>query len=329
MAAVGLKLRIGCGDYDRTKALFDGSVKAEGIDIDWTPVNVPHTLFVRVLQGEFDVAEMSLSGLTNGYASGTHDLVGIPVFTSRLFRHSFIFVNTDSGISEPKDLIGKRMGVTDYTVTAAVWMRGLLEHDYGVAPDQMEWFLGGLDEPGKVIPLAPKIPGSVKIEQMREGISLGDALESGELDAVMTPGMPRVIKQRAPHVRRLFPNFHEVEADYFRRTGIVPIMHVLAVRRAIYEANPWMAASLFRGFTESKRRSYEWLQETGAPRTTLTWLQAYLDEERRLFGEDFWPYGIEPNRKTLEAFMSYVYEQGLCDRLVSIDELFARETLAL
>src|SRR4051812_18877383 len=143
-----IRLNVGCGDYDRTRAIFDGTVQAEGIEINWEPVNVPHELFVRVLQGEFDVAEMSLSGLTNGYASGTHNLIGIPVFTSRLFRHSFIWVNTEAGIEKPQDLIGKRMGVTDYTVTAAVWMRGLLEHDYGVAPDQMHWLLGAVDQPG-------------------------------------------------------------------------------------------------------------------------------------------------------------------------------------
>jgi 4,5-dihydroxyphthalate decarboxylase len=324
-----IRLNVGCGDYDRTRALFDGTVQAEGVEIEWEPVNVPHELFVRVLKGEFDVAEMSLSGLTNGIAAGTHNLIGIPVFTSRLFRHSFIFVNTEAGIAKPQDLIGKRMGVTDYTVTAAVWMRGLLEHDYGVAPDQMHWFLGALDVPGRVIPLAPKVPSSVKIEQIREDISLGDALESGEIDALMTPGMPRVFKQGAPHVRRLFPNFHEVESDYFRRTGIVPIMHVLAMRRPLYEQNPWLAKSLFDGFTESKRRAYDWVRDTGAPRTTLTWLQAYLDQERALFGEDYWPYGVEPNRKTLEAFTTYAHEQGLCDRRVAVAELFASDTVVI
>jgi 4,5-dihydroxyphthalate decarboxylase len=204
-----------------------------------------------------------------------------------------------------------------------------LQHDYGVAPEQMHWFLGALDTPGRVIPLAPRLPKSVKIEQIRDGIALGDALESGELDALMTPGLPRVIKQRAPHVRRLFPNFHEVEAEYFSRTGIVPIMHVLAVRRHIITENPGIATALFRVFSESKRHAYESLRETGAPRTTLTWLQAYLEEERRLFGEDYWPYGVEPNRKTLEAFVTYSHEQGLCERRVAVEELFVPETLAL
>ncbi len=326
---MALQLNVGCGDYDRTKALFEGSIPTNGFQISWEPVNVPHELFVRVLKGEFDVAEMSLSGLTNGIAAGTHNLIGIPVFTSRLFRHSFIFVNAKSGISKPEDLVGKRMGVPDYTVTAAVWMRGLLQHDYGVAPEQMHWFLGGLDAPGHVIPLAPRLPKSVQIEQIRDGLSLSAALESGELDAIMSPGLPKAIKQGSPHIRRLFPNFHEVEADYYRRSGIVPIMHVLAMRRPLQEQNPGLATSLFRAFTESKQRAYEWLRETGAPRTTLTWLQAYLDEERQLFGDDSWPYGIEANRKSLEAFVTYAYEQGLCERRVAVEELFAPETLSL
>ncbi|HZT06837.1 MAG TPA: ABC transporter substrate-binding protein [Chloroflexota bacterium] len=324
-----LRLSVGCGDYDRTRALFDGSVPTDGFEIAWEPVNVPHELFVRVLHGEFDVAEMSFSSLTNAIGRGSRDLIGIPVFTSRLFRHSFIYVNTDSGIEAPQDLIGKRVGVPDYTITAAVWIRGLLQHDYGVAPEQIHWLIGGLDTPAKILPLAPRLPSNVKIEQTPDGSILGDMLERGALDAVVCASIPRVFLQGASRVRRLFPDYHRVEADYYRRTGIVPIMHVVALRRSIYEEHRWIAASLYRAFSQSKARCYEWLRQTGAPRTTLTWLQAYLDEEREIFGNDPWPYGVAANRSSIEALTLYVYEQGLCERRVATDELFAPETLDL
>jgi len=324
-----VKLSVGCGEYDRTRALFDGTIQAEGIELDWTPVNVPHELFVRVLNGEFDLAEMSMSGLTAGIARGSRELVGIPVFTSKVFRHSFIFVNPASGIEVPQDLVGRRVGVTDYTITASLWIRGLLEHDYGVAPDQMHWYLGGLDDPGRLVPLGARLPPSVLIDQIPEGTSLTSLLIDGELDAIVSAGMPRLFTEGSPHIRRLFPNYQEVEADYYRRTGIVPIMHVMVLRRASYEREPRIAATLFKAFDEAKQLCYRRLGETGAPRTTLVWLQAHLDAERAVFGPDFWPYGVEANRKSLEALVTYSYEQGLSERPVAVEELFAPETLGL
>jgi len=324
-----VRITLGCGDYDRTRALFDGTVRAEGIDLVWVPVHVPHELFVRVLGGEFDAAEMSLSGLTTSIGRGSRELIGLPVFTSRLFRHSFIFVNVDSGITKPQDLIGRRVGVTDYSVTAAVWIRGLLQHDYGVAPNQMQWFLGGLNAPGPVVPLATRRPDDVRVQSIPEGTSLSQLLEDGQLDALISPGLPEAIRRGSPKVRRLFPNYQEVEADYYRRTGIVPIMHTLVVRRAIYQQHPWIARSLYEAFDEAKRRCYRWLEETGAPKFTLTWLQAHVEAERAIFGTDHWPYGLEANRRTLEALVTYVYEQGLSERPVPVEELFAEETLAL
>jgi len=255
--------------------------------------------------------------------------VALPVFTSRLFRHSFIFVNADAGIAEPRDLIGRRVGVPDYTVSAAVWIRGMLQHDYGVEPRQLRWFLGGLNEPGHVIPLATRLPADVEIQEIPRDVALGRMLEAGELDAVISPGLPEVFKRGSPKVRRLFPNYPEVEADYFQRTGIVPIMHVVVMRRGVYEQNRWMARSLFDAFSAAKRASYRSLSETGAPRATLVWLQSYLEHERQVFGPDPWPYGFEPNRKTVEALATYAHEQGLAPRLVAAEELFAPETLNL
>jgi 4,5-dihydroxyphthalate decarboxylase len=324
-----LRLAFGCGDYDRTRALTEGTVKPEGITLDWERVDTPHELFVRVQRGEFDLAEMSLSGLTNGIASGNTDIVGLPVFTSRLFRHSFIFVNRDAGIESPSDLVGRRVGVTDYTVSAAVWIRGMLQHDYDVLPSQMRWFLGGLNEPGHVIPLGARLPADVEVQQIPEGRALSEMLDVGDLDALISPGVPNVVKRRSPKVRRLFENYPEVEADYYRRTGIVPIMHVVVVRRSTYDKNPWIARSLYDAFSEAKRICYRTLTETGAAKVTLVWLQAHLERERQVFGDDPWPYGFEANRKTIEALSAYVYEQGLAERLVRAEDLFAAETLEL
>ena len=323
-----LRLAFGCGDYDRTRPLVDGRIHPDGIELEWECCPVPHALFVRVLDGEFDVAEMSLSGLTALISQGDSPIIGIPVFTSRLFRHSFIFVNTDSGIQTPQDLVGRRVGVPDYTVTAALWIRGMLQHEYGVAPNQISWFLGGLNDPAPVRPLGSRLPEDVRIAHVNPGESLGALLEAGKLDAVIAPGTPAVFKNRSPKVRRLFPNYPEVEADYYRRTGIVPIMHVVVLRRTVYDQHPWVARALFDAFERAKSRCLHDLQDTGAPRVTLTWLQAHLEAERAVFGDDPWPYGLEANRKSVEALTTYSYEQGIIERPVSVESLFAAETLA-
>jgi 4,5-dihydroxyphthalate decarboxylase len=320
-----LRLRFGCGEYDRTRPLTDGTVTAEGIEMDWERVDVPHELFVRVLDGEFDLAEFSLSGLTAAAARGDDRLIGIPVFTSRLFRHSFIFVNQDGPVTTPQDLIGKRVGIPDYTVTAAVWIRGMLQHDYGVAPNQIEWCLGGLDRPVPVRPLGYRLPSDVRIGPVPEGKALGQMLEDRELDAVISPGMPGVFKRRSPKVRRLFPDYRAVEEDYYRRTGIVPIMHTLAVRRSVYEENRWIARRLFDAFCAAKQHAMAELGETGAPKVTMTWLQDAIERERAVFGDDPWPYGLAANRKTIEAFTAYSYEQGLCENHVPGESLYAEE----
>jgi 4,5-dihydroxyphthalate decarboxylase len=260
-------------------------------------------------------------------ARGDDQLVGIPVFTSRLFRHSFVFINTEAGIDRPEDLVGRKVGVTDYSITSAVWIRGFLQHDYGVQPEQMQWFVGGLNDAAHVVPLATERPSQVKLQPIPKGATLSDLLAAGELDALVCAGMPDCFRQGAPTVRRLFPNFQEVEADYYRRTGIVPIMHVLVLRRSVYQQHPWIARSLFEAFERSKQHCYRWLQDTGAPKVTLVWLAAHAEAERAIFGPDPWPYGLEQNRPTLEALVTYVHEQGIADRLVPVEELFAEETL--
>jgi 4,5-dihydroxyphthalate decarboxylase len=318
-------LTLGVGNYDRTRPLIDGTVKPKGIT--FTHVHdTPGRLFERVLiDGECDATEMSLSNLTTLIARGDPRFIAVPVFLSRLFRHGYIFVNADAGIKKPEDLAGRRVGVPEYSMSAAVWIRGMLQHDYGVKPSQIQWFTGGLDRPGKRDRIMIDLPADIRVESIAG--SLGEALARGEIDAIMAANIPEVFKQRSPAVKRLFSNYHEVELDYYRRTGLVPLMHTFVIRRPVYERNPWIARSLYDAFCEAKAESIRSIYEVGANTFGLTFLHAYLDQERAIFGEDHWPYGLEANRKSLEAVVSYVHEQGLSERLIRPEELFAKEAL--
>ncbi|HZU05508.1 MAG TPA: ABC transporter substrate-binding protein [Chloroflexota bacterium] len=316
-----LRLTLACGPYDRTQALRDGSVKPEGIELIYV-ARQPAEIFWRMLQyEEFDVAEMSLSNYTTLVSRGDPPFVAIPVFPSRSFRHGYFFVNTASGIERPTDLIGKRGGVPEYSQTAAVYMRGLLEHEYGVRPNQIEWVQGRAPR------LEHPLPPDVHITPAPPGRELSDMLERGEIDFLMTANNPLCFRRGAPNVRRLFPNYKELEQDYYRRTRIYPIMHTVVIRRAVYERYPWVALSLYQAFCEAKERCYRLLLETGSLKATLAWLQPALEEERALFGPDWWSYGVEANRPSLEALVQYAHEQGLTYRRVSVDELFAPSTL--
>jgi 4,5-dihydroxyphthalate decarboxylase len=322
-----LHLTLSCWDYDRVRPLFDGTIQPEGIEI--TPIiNRPSETFYRMLRfSEFEAAELSLANYTMLRARGDTSFIAIPVFPSRMFRHNCIYVNKESGIDEPKDLAGKRVGVPEYSMTAAVFARGLLLHEYGVTPDTIEWFSGtqdGLARPSR-IDFEP--PPGVVLHRMPMEQDMGPMLESGELDAIISPNMPAVFNDDPSPVRRLFENYREAEKDYFARTGIFPIMHTVVLRREIYEANPWAAQSLYVAFAKAKAYAYEQLEETDALKVTLPWVLAELEETRRIMGDDFWAYGIGPNRPALEALPQYLHEQGLADRAPNVEELFAPNTL--
>jgi 4,5-dihydroxyphthalate decarboxylase len=324
-----LKLRLGCGDYDRTRPLFDGSVAARGIELECTSM-IPHELFLRVLvEGDFDVAEISISNHTTLISRGNRELVGLPVFPSRVYRHGFIFVHADSGITRPEDLAGRRIGVPEYDMTAAVWVRGVLKHDYGVEPHELHWFHGGLDRPGRPKRIDVEPPPNIQLEAIGPDQTLGEMLERGELEAAIAPSIPMVVKRGSPGVRRLFPDHRSVEIDYYRRTGIVHLMHTIVIRRELYERDPWVAQSLFEAFARAKAEAYRWLVETGTPKVSLAWLQPAIELERAVFGPDHWPYGFEANRRSLEALVTYVHEQGLAERQINAEELFVPESLAL
>ena len=316
-----LRVTFACGPYDRTQALRDETIRPEGIELNYVTLQ-PAEIFWRMLQfKEFDASEMSLSNYTTLVSGGQAPFIAIPVFPSRVFRHGYFFINTTKGIAQPADLKGKRGGVPEYSMTAAVYMRGLLEHEYGVKPSDVEWVQGRADR------LGHRLPKDVHLTQAPAGAELGDMLERGEIDFMMTANNPLSFRRGAPNVKRLFPNYREAEQDYYRRTKIYPIMHTVVIRRDIYDRDSWVALSLYKALCRAKDYSYHLLAETGSPKASLAWLQPLLEEEQAIIGPDWYPYGIEKNRPSIEALLQYSHEQGLSEHRIKIEELFAPSTL--
>ncbi len=322
-----VRLTLACGDYDRTRALADGSVAPEGIELNYVTLR-PGELFHRVARHrEFPAAEMSLATYLNLRSRGDEGLVAIPVFPSRLFRHGYIFINTAAGIREPRDLAGKRVGTEQYQLTSSMWLRGILQDEYGVSPASIAWYVGGQDEPGvqERAPVSPA-PG-VEVRAIGPDVTLGQLLVDGKIDALFAPHIPTCFRQRAPTVARLFSDYPAVEADYYRRTGLFPIMHTVVLRRDVYEAHRWAAVSLFKAFCEAKRVALERLRFTGTLASMVPWHIHAFEEAEGLFGDRFWPYGIDPNRRELETAIRYAHEQGIAVRQLAVEELFAPETV--
>jgi len=316
-----LRLSLACGPYDRTQALRDGTIQADGIELNYLTMQ-PAEIFWRMLQyKEFDVSEMSMSNYTTLVSEGNSPFIAIPVFPSRVFRHGYFFINTKSGIKTGADLKGKRGGVPEYSMTAAVYMRGLMQHEFGVKPSDVEWVQGRADRLGR------KLPSDVKLTQAPAGTELGDLLERGELDFIVTANNPLSFRRGSGNVARLFPNYAEMEKDYFRRTRIYPIMHTVVIRREIYDRDPWVALNLYQAFCKAKEYSYHLLEETGSPKASFAWLQPMIEEEQSIIGKDWYPYGIEQNRESIEALLQYTHEHGLTDRRIKIEEFFAPSTM--
>jgi 4,5-dihydroxyphthalate decarboxylase len=253
--------------------------------------------------------------------------VAIPIFPSRLFRHSSIYINADAGIREPKDLIGKRVGTPEYQMTAPVWIRGILSDRYGVPVESVTYYTGGEEEPGRSEKLKLDLPPTIKIKPIGPTQTLSAMLANGEIDALHTARMPSTFSTGGGKVTRLFENYKEVEQHYFRDTGIFPIMHTVVIRREIYEQNRWIAQALFKAFVEAQRRAYDDLYVTAALKAMLPWLTAHVEETRAIMGDDYWAYGFERNRATLATFLRYHHEQGLSKRLLTPEELFAPEAM--
>jgi 4,5-dihydroxyphthalate decarboxylase len=322
-----LRLTLACWGYDRTRALADGRVRPDGIDLTYLDLPVEETFFRMLRHREFDVAEMSLSSYVVSCFAPDPPFIAIPIFPSRFFRHSCIYVNTASGIREPKDLVGKRIGTPEYQMTAPVWIRGVLADEYGVPVNSVSYHCGGLEEPGRPEKLTLALPPDIRVERIGPQQTLSAMLAAGEIDALHTARMPSSFREGRGRVTRLFEDFADVERAYYRRTRIFPIMHTVVIRRDVYARNRWIAQSLVKAFAAAQRITYDDLNHTAALKTMLPWLTAHVEAARREMGDDFWPYGLAANRDTLATFLRYSHEQGLSPRRLEPEALFAPETL--
>ena len=312
--------------YDRMVPLATNQVPVPGLSINFINVSQPREIFDRMTGSqEFDASELSASEHIVRHISGDQDFVAIPVFPLRSFRHRDIYINTDR-ISKASDLNGKRVGVPLYTMTAAVWIRGLLQHEYGVDLSTIDWIEGSMEKPGlhgnkpSVLPPLPPVRVSPN-KDPRRGLSA--LLEAGELDAIIGAHTPLCLgSSQAPQVQRLFPDFQDVEIAYYRRTGIFPIMHVVALRRGFYERNRFAASALYSALEQSKETAKKAMEKASGGSVMLPWLPDHVDEVREVFGGDCWPYGLEPNRKVLEALTQYLYEQSMVEKTVRIEDMF-------
>ncbi len=317
-----LRLSLACWDYDRTRPLIDGRVAPEGIDLDISVLR-PRQIFPRMLEGqEFDASEISLASHATLVGRGTSPFVAIPVVMSKIFRHSGIYVRADSGIESPADLRGKRVGTTQISSTAVVFMKGLLEEQYGVHQHEMRWVMGGLNSPPQnpLIPL--DLPPNVELEFLTDGATLEGEFEAGKLDALFSIYMPSSFVRGEPWVTRLFTDYRAREEDYYRTTGIFPIMHTVAISRSTYDQHPWVAQSLYDAFVRATHLATEELYDSDALRVTLPWLLHHVEEARQVFGDDYWRHGFNANRSTWEAVGRFVHAQGLSPRVVRPEELF-------
>jgi 4,5-dihydroxyphthalate decarboxylase len=321
-----IPITIACGNYDRVQAIKDGRVKVEGCNVTFLPL-YPEEIFHRVFKfQEFDVSEISFSSYTRTVAAGTSAYIGIPAFVSRIFRHSGIYIRADAGIKKPEDLRGKRIGLPEYQITAVVWMRGMLQHEYGVHPKEIHWRSGGQEQPGRGerTPLKP-IPG-IDLQAIPDDKTLVGMLKAGELDALFTARAPSSFLAGEPHIARLFPDTRAAEIAYYKKTGLFPIMHLVGIKKTLVEQYPWLATSVYKAFCEAKDLAMIDLLDVNALMVTLPFLEAETKATMAAMGKDFWRYGVHENMKDIEALTQYSFEQGLVDRKIGAEELFARAT---
>jgi 4,5-dihydroxyphthalate decarboxylase len=321
-----LRLSIAIGDYDRNRPLIDGDVKIDGVDPVFMKL-APEEIFFRAFRHvEFDICELSLSSFTVKTAQGSNPYVGVPAFLSRAFRHTSIFIRNDRGIREPADLKGKRIGCPEYQLTACVWARALLEDDYWVKPQDITWVRGGIEDPGRAEKIKVELPSTIRIEEAPSDRSLNAMLADGEIDGFIGPRSPSCFERGHPAVQRLFADPIAAASDYYRRTGIFPIMHILGVRRELVDRQPWLPAACLKAFERSKTVALGRLGDTSATKVTLPFIEEQLQAARRLMGENYWSYGVAPNLPTLDNFLEHHHRQGLSQRRVAVDELFHAST---
>lgn len=316
-----LKLTLACTDADHTRDFTRGAVEAEGIDITYLPLGIEEMFYRFTKYREWDVSEMSFAKYLALRSQGDESLIAIPVFLSRVFRHSSIFVRRGGRIRRPEDLRGGRIGIPEWAQTAAIFSRGLLAHEYGVALTDVHWVAGGVGVAGREEKVAVELPPGVELERVQDR-SLDAMLAAGDIDALMTAHAPPSFERGDPDTVRLFEDYRAVEGAYYRKTGIFPIMHLVVIRGPIVAAHPWVARSLYKAFDEAKRRSFLRLQNTSVACFPVPWTTDLAGELQRDFGADWWPYGTEANRTTLDAFLRFAHEQGVARRLMAAEELF-------
>lgn len=321
-----LMLSVATGDYDRTRPIFDGRVQIDGVD----PVCMllsPEEMFFRAFRHkDFDISELSLSSYCVTVARGDPHYIGIPVFLSRAFRHTSVYIRLDRGIDKPEDLAGKRIGIAEYQQSANVWARGILEQEYGVKPADITWVRGGMDTPGRPEKLKLDLPPEIGIEQAPDGVTLNEMLADGDIDGFIGPRWPRCFDEGHPQVGRLFSDSIAVASEHYRRTRIFPIMHLVGLRRELAEQQPWLPAALVKAFSAAKELALTALSDTSATKMTMPFVEDNLSVVKRLMGENYWPYGVADNVHVLDAFCDMHFRQGLSPRRLEVDELFHPST---
>ncbi|ALL00006.1 4,5-dihydroxyphthalate decarboxylase [Massilia sp. WF1] len=316
-----LQLSIAMGDYDRTRGLLDGSVQIDGVDPVCMTLS-PEEIFFRAFRNaEFDISELSFSSYLVKASKGVSPYVAIPVFLSRAFRHTSIYVRTDR-IRKPEDLKGCRIGVPEYQLTANVWARSILQDDYGVRPEDVTWVRGGIDEPGRPEKIKLALPPEVRMESAPEGDTISAMLDRGDIDAFIAPRPPGGAAANNPDVGWLFADPTATAKDYYKRTGIFPIMHVVGIRNELAAQHPWLPGAVLKAFEQAKSAALARLGDTSATKVTLPFVEEQLKAARESMGQDYWSYGVANNRPTLEAFVRHHHSQGLSARRMSVNEIF-------
>jgi 4,5-dihydroxyphthalate decarboxylase len=328
-----LPLKMAGYELDRVAGLVDGRVKVSGCDATFEVAGIGD-MNTDVFSGAQtrDVTEVGLHPYMLAYANeGFRDYSLLPVFPLRAFRHKSIFINTASGIVKPEDLRGRKVATPGFSSTSLTWLRGIVQHEYGVRPEEIEWVVSSKDSSagiaGKVSKQESMIPEGLKVTKGPEGKDESDLLVDGDVDALFHAAEPRAYVQGHPNVARLFSDYRQTERDYYRKTGIFPIMHAVAIRNSLVEKNPWLPEAVFDAYSQAKQLMYNDLRKMGWATISLPWAGKELEETRALMGDNFWPYGIDANRKALETLFQYSYEQGLASRKLKIEDLFHPSTL--
>ena len=330
-----LHLKVAGYDMDRIKGIVNGNIPIEGCEVEFHKIGIGDANTAAFSgAGTYDVTEIGLHPFMLAYANDNfRDYTLIPVFPIRAFRHKSVFIHSEKGINSPKDLVGKKIGTPGYSSTSLTWIRGMLFDEYDIKPEDIHWVLSNKDSSaesvGKISAEEQVVPEGINVTVGPAGMDESDLLLSGEVDALFHAAEPEAFVQGNHLVHRLFSNSRQIEQDYFNRTGIFPIMHVIAIKTELVEKHPWLAKAVFEAYSKAKEQHYAELTKIGWAYSSLPWFAQEFEETKRLMGDNFWPYGIEPNKKTLETLFRYSYEQGLSNQKLSIEELFEKSTLNL